>query len=1056
MGTLVDITFKTANKNLRNDGSPSQTPKNTPAHSELTVRGNFMTPTMSSSKKTTADSTSKGERRTSTPTSTEVEKAVTGKWMASAAKRVGLRRVGADGTPRSKKEGSKQSRHVLTLPDKLAAPLQGQVSDSPRPTKSVAPFLSEKPLPSPPIAQVKTAHVEEPRSLIDASEKPLQRTSPKSPRKKEEWPVLSPQKPTSPEGIQEMQQQSSPKQAYLSSTDQERSPLLSGAPVCTTISQRKLISRAASSRTMQRTPASRSYLRDSSAHNRPIEGQKDTAVDFSPEQGSASSMTLSRPTQAAHRLSAGAAAVEKSSTEAKTIKEPRQTKTSSLRARISAGQIIKDSPNKVLGFTDFTIQEAPPAKASKEDRGSSGSFRSRSSNSFSKTFAKKPSRDSLGGSRAPAQFVAGSRRPTVRRPGSRNSFRGESRASSPAFPEPSRPAPPIPTTNSVPPRKSSIPVSHNSGSNIATKDDLEHLPAQGTAANQIGVGDQASTSIELPEDASSVSINDEGPQLPIVGFFDENSYLEPIAESPQPNFRSKRLSTKSSGYGPELKISHSANRIILGEGVSDKEITPVINTKKSTDLFRAAITNERKNATKGGTLTGDPEKTSVRPLSSLGFSENQTREVSVARAARTKKVNSVDLGGILSNAESKPEPVAHINEKSHARRSSATLGDPFSAIVKHSDAKGISKQEHNGEADPVSSGVGIAPATSPVKDGATLIGAGMPIVPDVLPETRQEHARKLSGTACADDKKLQLTSTRSLPSTPQREAQSDESPSSSTFPPRSSSRQKHPNYTADGSTKSSSVSSVDRAAALLQTEIPSAQSVEAKFTDSEASPQLPVIVNGTSGRRITSQTIIADVGHKRDSAARESTKSQSSVSKGLKSTFRGLFHKRSSDNAEALNPRSTRKSGRGPTVTAHGSPFPSMSDIHPIYRPTQSSINRASAIGQRPNSHGIPTALPGTPTIASPMPSEISTTTTIAMDILETARKESHSPKKERLLELGKLMVDTITQARDAEKAMEEAKQAARKAEVAHARCKKSVSDVAKLVRDWKSDIGHF
>ncbi|KAI4086053.1 MAG: hypothetical protein LQ344_007890 [Seirophora lacunosa] len=1054
MGTLVDITSEAANKNLRNDRSPSQTPKNTPAHSELTARGNFMTPTMSSSKKTTADSTSKGETRTFTPTSTNVEKAVTGKWM----KRVGLQRVGADGTPRSKKEGSKQSRHVLTLPDQLAAPLQGQVSDSPRPTKSIAPFLSEKPLPSPPIAQLKTAHVEEPRSLIDASEKPLQRTSPKSPREKEEWPVLFPQKPTSPEGIQEMQQQSSPKQAHVSSTDQERSPLLSGAPLCTTTSQRKLISRAPSSRTMQRTPASRSYLRDFSAHNRPIEGQKDTAVDFSPEQGSASSMTLSRPPQAAHRLSAGAAAVEKSSTEAKTIKEPRQTKTSSLRARISAGQIIKDSPNKVLGFTDFTIQEAPPAKASKEDRGSSGSFRSRSSSSFSKTFAKKPSRDSLGGSRAPAQFVAGSRRPIVRRPGSRNSFRGESRASSPAFPEPSRPAPPIPTTNSVPPRKSSIPVPHDPGSNIATKDDLEHLPAQVTAANQIGVDKRASSSIELPEDASSVSINDQGPQLPIVGCLDENTYLESIAETPQSNFRSKRLSTKSPGYGPELKISHSANRIILGEGVSDKEITPVINTQKSTDLFRAAITNERKNVTNGRTLTGDPEKTSVRPLSSQGFAENQTHEVSAARAARTKKVNSVDLGGMLSIAESKPEPVAHTNEKSNARRSSATIGDPFSAIVKHrgSDAKGISKQERSGEADPVSSGAGIAPATSPVKDGATLIGEGMPIVPDVLLETRQEHARKLSGTACADEKKLQLTSTRSLPSTPPREAQSDGSPSSSTFPPRSSSRQKHPDYTVDGSTKSSSVSSVDRAAALLQTEIRSAQSVEAKLADSEASPQLPVIVNGTSGREIASQTIIADVGHKRDSAARESTKSQSSVSKGLKSTFRGLFHKRSSDNAEALHPRSTRKGGRGPTVTAHGSPFPSMSDIHPIYRPTQSSINRASATGQRPNSHGIPTAWPGTPTIASPMPSEISTTTTIAMDILETARKESHSPKKDRLLELGKLMVDTITQARDAEKAMEEAKQAARKAEVAHARCKKSVSDVAKLVKDWRNDIGRL
>lgn len=115
----MDITSKAANKNLRGGGSPSSTPKNTASQTENTTRANFMTPTMASTKKTSADSTSKAQARTSTPTSIKVEKAVTGKWMASAAKRVGLRRAGADGTPRPKKEGSKQSQNVLTFPDKV-------------------------------------------------------------------------------------------------------------------------------------------------------------------------------------------------------------------------------------------------------------------------------------------------------------------------------------------------------------------------------------------------------------------------------------------------------------------------------------------------------------------------------------------------------------------------------------------------------------------------------------------------------------------------------------------------------------------------------------------------------------------------------------------------------------------------------------------------------------------------------------------------------------------------------------------------------------------------
>ncbi|KAL8971466.1 MAG: hypothetical protein Q9197_003260 [Variospora fuerteventurae] len=1053
MGTLMDITSKAANRNLRSGGSPSSTPKNTASQTEKTTRANFMTPTMASTKKTSADSTSKAQARTSTPTSINVEKAVTGKWMASAAKRVGFRRAGADGT-RPKKEGSKQSQTVLTFPDKLAAPLQGPVPDSPRPTKAIAPFLSEKPLPSPPIAQVQAGCVEEPRSLIDASEKPLERTSPKSPRKKEEWPVLFPRKPMSSENIQEVPHHGSPKPPPIFSTDQERYPRLTGPSVSTAISQRPM-NRAPSSQTVQRRQASKSNLHDMSVLNRSTDGHGDRTVNLATEQASVSLKTLAGAPKATHRLSAAAAAVEKSSSEVRSVQEPRQTRTSSLRARISAGQIIKDSPNKVLGFTDFTTQEVTPTRVSREESESNAGFRARSSSSFSKTFTKKPSRESQGGNRAPAQFVAGSRRPTARRPGSRNSLRSESRASSPAFLEPSRPAPPIPVAKPVPYRKSSIPVSRNPPLTAATTNDLQPPPAEGAAALQAEVNKQASTNLELPEYTSGASANEHSSRLPIVGYSDENSYLESIAESPRSTFRSKRLSTRSPMYGPELKISSSANRLILGETSSDRDITPIVKKKKSIDLFRAAITNERKTVSAANTLIGDHKKTLVRPVSSQGFSESQTREVSVARASRTKKVNSVDLGSTSSSVNSKPEPITQSSEKDDERQISSTTEVPFCAIQAQScsDARGLPKQEHNEGANPVSCSASTTPANPTGKEGATLTCDSMAVIPDVLPEKHQENAHKMSKIAPAEHTKLQRTSSPSLPSTPQHGNQNDGSPSSSTFPPRSSSRQKHPDFTLNGSTKSSSMSSVEREAAHLQEGSSSAHAVEAKVADSEASQRLPSIGKSKSSREIASQTILADVGCKRNSAAHESSKSQTSVSKGLKSTFRGLFHKRTADNAEGLNPRSARKGGRGPTVTAHGSPFPSMSNIHPIYRPTQSSMNRASAAAQRPNSYGIPTVAPSTPIMASPLPSEISTTTTLAMDILESARRESHSPKKERLLELGKLMVDTITQARDAEKAMEEAKQAARKAEVAHALCKKSVSDVAKLVKDWRSDV---
>ena len=75
------------------------------------------------------------------------------------------------------------------------------------------------------------------------------------------------------------------------------------------------------------------------------------------------------------------------------------------------------------------------------------------------------------------------------------------------------------------------------------------------------------------------------------------------------------------------------------------------------------------------------------------------------------------------------------------------------------------------------------------------------------------------------------------------------------------------------------------------------------------------------------------------------------------------------------------------------------------------------------------------------------------MQLLEAARIEGSSPKKERLLKLGQFMVDAITQARDAEKAMEEAKQASRKAEVASALCKRSLGEVERMVKGYRNEM---
>ncbi|KAL8924346.1 MAG: hypothetical protein Q9208_004128 [Pyrenodesmia sp. 3 TL-2023] len=1074
MGTLTDITSRAVNKNLRGAGSPLHTPKKTPSHPENNAKtNNFMTPTMASSTKANASSSSKKHTRTSTPTTMNIEKAVGGKWMTSAAKRVGFRRVGGDGTLRSKKEGSKQSYNAVTFPDKLSASSQTHTPDAPRPSRLPSSPLTNKPLPSPPIAQVHTGYIEEPRSLIDASEKPLRRTSPKSPQAKEEWPILFPQKSTSPEAVREMMRQSPSKPAHVVAHDQERYPLLSGSQVATPNAQQKPMSRAPSSYMIQRKQVSTSSVSDSSTRNLPTEAHKDDPVKPAMKEPSPALEAPSLEPKAVQRLSAAAAAVEKASVDAKSIKEPRQTRTSSLRARISAGQVIRDSPNKVLGFTDFTAEKAPLSKPSREDLGSNAGFRARSSSSFSKAFTNKQSTESLGGHRAPAQFVAGSRRPiTTRRPSSRNSLRGDSRAPSPAF-EPSRPAPPIPTTKVViSTRKSSIPISRNVNPTAAAKDVPLHPTVNGATVQYPKSDKKVSIDSGALGDRLNASVEEQASK-PCGA--DENSYLESIAESPRSTYRSKRLSTKSSKFGPKLTISDSAERFILGDDEPSKEAPSLVKKKKSMDYFRAAIRNEHRSETKGKASYNDHKGTPTRPLSSQGIPETRPRDVSIARAARTKKVNSVDLGSVSSTTGAKTDqmPNALVDGDNLKEGKSPAIEDPFLDVKNRPDAP-VEAARESGKSqapNPADDASNTASDVSPVEDSAIPISDAMPVVPAFLPETLQAHIKKAideseeirvdevkarKGAEGVPDRTetLQQVPNQTTPSTPQQANQGKASPSSSSFPPRSSSRMQHPDYTTSGSAKSSSLSSVERSAARLQQEISAAPPEEAKPVNDEVSQKPSNVSSRTS--HISSQTILADVASKRDSTAHESTKSQTSVSKGLISNFRGLFHKRTSDNLQASNVRSTKKGGKRATVTAHGSPHPSMSNIHPVYRPTQASMSRNGVTAHRSNTHSVAPTSPNTPALVSPMPSEVSATTAMAMEILESARKESSSPKKERLLELGKLMVDTITQARDAEKAMEEAKQAARKAEVAHTLCKKSVSDVADLVRDWRNDVTRF
>lgn len=982
----------------------------------------------------------------------------------------------------------------------------------------------------------------ESKTLIDASDKPLRRRSPPGVAVHEEdWPVLYPNRPTSPGTLQEMMRETGSQLTQQAVSGQkERYPVLGNTLRQVTDEEQLPVSRYS---TMYKTPRKEisspnlgnlsSTDKDTAAASNNIDDPfKDGVYDSGPVVPAKSPLTTS---ESPSTLSAGAAAVEKSAQESKPAIKPRQTRTSSLRARLSAGQLVKDGQNKVVGFTDFTATPEPALGATRRDslrarkeaqarrsltpphplrtnpsKESIGGNRAQASRSLTPPakpvphpLRPKSSRESIGGNRAPAQFLAGSRRPThPRRPNSRGSLRSEFRESTPPLPiapsslsVPNRPAPAIPTSKTqdtkhgrssekahveVPasPHKSFIPVPRQSVSNMprqpnandkAEDSDPKVLGVNGVkeeARDEFAIFEGHSSldtarnldqtlsisALEIDRDLSQ-TYSAGHPTQALVDNYGAH-FLEAIEESPQHAYKLKRLSNTSPEFGPTLKISPSAERFIMGAD-SKIEKNPLSN-KKSKELARTVMKKDqkdRKDSAKSSISTSKNHPD--RPSSSQGLSRISTRVGSIDTKAREKKVKSADLGRLspaidhLLNGSHKLIPrLNHESTDASAKGSSVStsFNDPFFDAHSNRQAspdKGndVDGQEPNGTVaeswiPPLGENTGIASEGIPATNGYLPIGSH--IESGIQPEC------KLSDEASSPFEDSTITTQDStkepkdkdddtsiiyLPTTPEQRPPKNISNSGS-HPPRSSSRMAHPDFTT---AKNSPVSP------LAADNGPPTPPKDKPQDFAHRQNNL-----GSLRGHGTSQLDLSNHASKRDSTARESSKSQASASKGSLSVFRGLFHKRSSEN-EPL--KSGKKSKSKATVNASsGSPFPPVSEVHPIHRPTLASIARSAAGTPRPGT-------PATPSPFSAVPTETSTSTHLAMELLDLSRKERSSPKKEKLLQLGSVMVEGITQARNAEKAMEEAKQAARRAEVAYALCKKSLAEVTRCVKVWRGGL---
>ncbi len=988
----------------------------------------------------------------------------------------------------------------------------------------------EKPLPSPPIAQVDDSSIAlEAKSLIDASDKPLIRRSPPGkPKPDEDWPVLHPEQRSSTGTLQEMLRETGSQltqQAIV--VEKERYPVL-GNTVRQVDSEDQLpVSRYSASYQLPpeaiSTPNTKMEAEESSVAGKDIRRYSDPFKDGIYDSGPVVPAKDLVPSPL--KPSAGAARVKKPVQDPKPVPEPRQTRTSSLRARLSAAQLDNDGPTK-----DASVRDSkPPNELVKGDRDSLPALkeakgRRSTTAAADKSVSKKASRDSIGSNRAPALFVGGSRRPAhPRRPNSRGSHRDEYRVPSPPLP-PNRPAPAKPVTRgeddrdknfekgregpTVKPRKSSIPVPRmvidrtaQDGGEVVTPErkSMRFGQARKEARDEIGGIYQENTFADLVNELQATLPPARTPEL--LPNNHEPRVLEAIEESPQHTYQLKRLSVAAPKYGPTLKISSSAERYIMGN-----EEDCLLNKKKSKELENRSKSKPSSSATPISATKKDIE----RPSSSQGLSRLSSRVGLIDPKVRERKAKSVDLGqvspyrartdSVQSTSDSRcqnPESSGKVTKASTDVSNDPFFDAPEEPLCGLEDEIVTTKaQEQRGNIDEAA---WISPSEKRPSRSSSSGGRDTLALDDYLPGHFQgQPIEDMKGDDLKEERKTDMTQppkdkafhnldivvkdfapqsivsrvgpAKHTPSTPaQTHGKQLNGPG---HPPRNSSRATPPDFTGPENHNSSPLTSensrtlpahsdskvIKSTSSTAEKKPPTPPKYSPKefdhrqdnpgflqgFDSSQVDVDNPASKHDSARHNPTKRDSIT----KRDSAAHDSHRSQNSMSKGVLSNFRGLFHKRSSN--ESL--KSSKKPSKSKvSINANGSPFPPISEVHPIHRPTLASAARARTTTPVANN---PSSTPATtPSFTSPQPTEVSTSTILAMQLLDAARIEGSSPKKERLLKLGQFMVDAITQARDAEKAMEEAKQASRKAEVASALCKKSLGEVERVVKGYRNEM---
>lgn len=957
-----------------------------------------------------------------------------------------------------------------------------------RPPTKVSP--NDKPLPTPPVAQIVTNSPRKPRiTLIDATDKPLRRSPIGTPEAQEEWPTLEPQRAVSRSSVQDVMRETGSQLLEQVSTGGERYPRLGDTTEKSFEDQLPISTYSPASGKGPRKGISAPNLKAQTITIRRLTDPFDST-----EPGKTELVADKKDT------TAGAAALEKSTSQDFT--EVRQTRTSSLRARLSAGEVVRDNNSKTIGFTDFTAPAESTAGPSRRESLHGRNSAQASNVPSSRGPNAKASLESIG-NRLPASFVAGSRRPHApRRPSSRGSLRDEGTglvstrpaSSTSSHEQTSSTDATVKQHQKGPGRRSSIPVARPVVIHVGGRRGSSHSrDNKATSSQTVGNGKtqtlnktptaeydpfsyqnqpdttttvQAAENLKAAIDGTQASVQEtENHKAAHYGYQTstdapaankEMTPLEAIDESPRHTYTFRRLSTKAPSFGPTLSISPSADKYIMGTG-ENKENRPPSRDKLASS-----------SAGHGRSSSGTRNRLD-RPLSNI---ESSPRTSLVDSRIRDKKTKSAEYSSTGSAVVDVNVPSRSSKQPSVSTDASA---DPFydASEDPHADVQAGAKADKKDDDWISPLAKKSNPASNEIESDATK-KEGQVVSKNTVKEANDGMAQKLAhdlvkldGNSNKNYSKPTATSKAKQlgedPFTP--ETQHGRPASSDSHPPRGSSKQK-PLTTVQNKTVSAIASTKEVGPPTPPKEYLRRQNALGS-ANGHGSSQLDLQPPGSG--YVTAKRAPVN----RDSVACDSVKSQSTLTTSLSKTrfnFKTLFHKKTTDTAPPSAKKGKKTGTTEPKSRAHingnGSPFPAVSDIHPIHRPSASppktsssaSTYRAPPVPARNPSHRLTAtsaSRPQTPLLASSeSTADISRSTHLAMSLLDSARKETSSPKKEKLLELGKIMVDCITRARDAELAFEEAKLAAARAERASEACRQAVREVGGMVEGLRRQRG--